>query len=59
VDATVLYGDRKSKTFRRLRSVRTDSRGYFTLTTRFKKGRRYRLKWGDEQGYPVRVYRRR
>ena len=59
VDATVLYGDRGAKEFRQLRSVRTDARGYFTLTTRFKKGRRYRLKWGEEQGYPVRVYRRR
>ena len=59
VDATVLYGDRGSKTFRRLKSVRTDARGYFTLRTRFKKGRRYRLKWGEEQGYPVRVYKRR
>jgi hypothetical protein len=59
VEATVLYGDRKSKTFRRLKTVRTDARGYFTTTTRYKKGRRYRLKWGDAQGYPVRVYRRR
>ncbi|HEX2085227.1 MAG TPA: hypothetical protein VHF89_06055 [Solirubrobacteraceae bacterium] len=59
VTADVLVGDRGSRTFRRLRSVRTDSRGYFTLTTRYRKGRRYRLRWGDAQGYPVRVYRRR
>ena len=59
VDATVLYDDRKTKGFRRLKTVRTDSRGYFTLRTRFKKGRRYKLEWGEEQGHPVRVYRRR
>ncbi|MDQ3740973.1 MAG: cellulase family glycosylhydrolase [Actinomycetota bacterium] len=59
VDATVLYGDKGSKTFRTLKRVRTDARGYFTLRTRFKKGRRYRLKWEDAQGYPVRVYKRR
>ena len=59
VSADVLYGDRGSATFRLLKTVQTDARGYFTLTTRFKKGRRYRLKWGDQQGYHVRVHRRR
>ncbi len=56
--ATLLYGDRGSKRFRRLRGVRTDSRGYFTVRVAYRKGRRYRLKWGDAQGYPVRVYKR-
>jgi hypothetical protein len=59
VTATVLYGDRGSRRFRRLRRVRTDARGYFTLRTRYRPGRRYRLQWGRDQGYPVRVYRRR
>ena len=59
VSVDVLYGDRGSNRFRHLKTLRTDSRGYLTLRTRFKKGRRYRLKWGDEQGYPVRVYKRR
>ena len=58
VDADVLYGDRGSRTFEHLETVRTDSRGYFTLRTRYKKGRRYRIRWGSEQGYPVRVYKR-
>jgi hypothetical protein len=58
VTATILYGDRGSKGFRTLKRVTTDSRGYLTLRTPFRTGRRYRLKWGDAQGYPVRVYRR-
>jgi hypothetical protein len=58
VTATVLYGDRGSKRFRTLRRVRTDRRGYFTIRTRYRKGRRYRLRWEGQQGYPVRVYRR-
>lgn len=58
VTASVLVGDRGSKRFRTLRRVRTDSRGYFTLRTRYKKGRRYRLRWEGQQGYPVRVYER-
>ncbi len=58
-DATVLYGDRGSRTFKQLKRVRTDAQGYFTFRTQFKKGRRYRLKWNDVQGYPVRVYKNR
>jgi hypothetical protein len=55
----VLYADKGSNTFRFLKTVRTDARGYLTLTTKYKKTRRYRLRWDDAQGYPVRVYKRR
>ncbi|HEX8121358.1 MAG TPA: hypothetical protein VF549_08855 [Solirubrobacteraceae bacterium] len=55
----VLVGDNGAKTFRFLKTVRTDSRGYLTLRTAYRKGRRYRLRWNDEQGYPVRVYKAR
>lgn len=58
VTATVLYANRGAKRFRRLRDVRTDRRGYFTVRVTYRAGRRYRLRWGTEQGYPVRVYKR-
>jgi hypothetical protein len=44
--------------FRRLKTVRTDSRGYFTFRTTYRKGRRYQLRWNGESGYPVRIYKR-
>ena len=50
--------DRKQKRFRKLKTVRTDRRGYILTTTSLKKGRRYRLKWGDDAGPHVRVYKR-
>ena len=58
VTAEVWRQDRGSKRFRRLKAVRTDRRGYFTLRTPFRKGRRYQLRWNGESGYPVRIYRR-
>ena len=58
VSAEVWRQDRGKGPFRRLRAVRTDSRGYFTLRTPFRKGRRYQLRWNGESGYPVRIYRR-
>jgi hypothetical protein len=56
--ADVLYQDRGSRTFRRLKTVRTNSRGYFSLRTSYRKGRRYRLQWQDATSPPVRVYKR-
>jgi hypothetical protein len=58
VTAEVLVQDRGRRTFRRLKTVRTDARGYFTTRTAYRAGRRYRLRFGSFQGAPVRVYRR-
>ena len=56
--ADLLYQDLGSRTFRRLKTVRTNSRGYFTLRTSYRKGRRYRLEWQGAASPPVRVYKR-
>jgi hypothetical protein len=55
----ILSQDKGSRRFRRLKTVRTDRRGYFTTRTRYRSGRRYRLRWQDQLGAPVRVLRRR
>ena len=57
--AEVLVADR-GKGFRRLKTVRTDSRASFSLRTTYRKGRRWRLRWksGDTTftGPPIRSY---
>ena len=58
VTAELLVQDRGRRTFRRLKTVRTNSRGYFTTRTRYRSGRRYRLRWNGDQGAPVRPLRR-
>jgi hypothetical protein len=58
VDVDVEYQDRGGP-FRHLRTVRTNARGYVRLGTRYRKDRRYRLRWGEHTGPPVRVYSRR
>ena len=55
--AIVEYKD-PARGFRRLRTVRTNARGYFTLRTRFRKGRRYRLRWDGQASPSVRAFRR-
>jgi hypothetical protein len=57
VQAEVEYADR-GRGFRRLKTVRTDARGYVTLKTAYRRGRSYRLRWGDQIGPAVRVYKR-
>ena len=54
----VMYEDKANGRFRRLKTVTTNSRGYFTLATSYRKRRRYRLEWNGDQGYPIRVYKR-
>ena len=56
VRVEVLAQDRGSRRFRRIRTVTTDTRASFTFTTRYRKSRRYRLRWNGQQSYPVRVY---
>jgi hypothetical protein len=59
--ATVEYSSGRS--FKRLFTVTTDSRGYFTRSTPFRSNRRYRLVWTQPNGQSIhgtttRVYRR-
>jgi hypothetical protein len=54
----IQYQDAGSRTFRRLKTVTTDARGYLTTTTSYRAGRRYRLRWEEREGVPVGVMRR-
>ena len=56
--AELLYQDSGSRTFRRLKTVKTNSRGYFTVRTTYRSKRRYRLEWQGAASPPVRVYKR-
>ncbi len=58
VRAEILAQDRGSRRFRRIRTVRTNARGVFSLRTAYREGRRYRLRFDGQQSHPVRVYRR-
>ena len=44
-------------TWRRLKTDRTDSRGYWTTTTAYRKDRRYRVVWNDHTGAETRALR--
>jgi hypothetical protein len=54
--ATITYADR-GRSFKTLRTVRTDARGYFTVSSTYRKGRRWNLTWEGQSGYPVASYR--
>jgi hypothetical protein len=56
--ATIFYADRGSSRFKVLRNVRTDSRGYFTFSSRYRAGRRWNVRWQNFIGTPVGSYRR-
>jgi hypothetical protein len=56
--ATLLYADRGSSRFKVLRTVRTDSRGYFLVAAKFRAGRRWNVRWQSFSGTPVRAYTR-
>lgn len=58
VSADVLVDDPGSRGFRRLKTVRTNSRGYFTTRVSWRKGRKYRLRWNGLEGAPVSAYKR-
>ena len=49
--ATVEY--RSGSSFKKLFTVTTDSRGYFTRNTTFRSGRRYRLTWTQPGGETI------
>ncbi|MFP5363830.1 MAG: hypothetical protein ACLGI5_13990 [Thermoleophilia bacterium] len=57
--ATITYADRGSSRFKKLRTVKTDSRGYFTVRGNWRKGRRWNITWQDFSGSPVGSYTRR
>lgn len=54
--ATITYAD-PGGAFKALRTVRTDARGYFTVGSAWRKGRRWNLTWAGQSGYPVASYR--
>jgi hypothetical protein len=56
--ATIFYADRGSSRFKVLRNVRTDSRGYFTFSSKYRAGRRWNVRWQNFIGTPVGSYRR-
>lgn len=56
--AQVLVDDRGRSGLRPLRTVRTNSRGYFTLRTTYRAGRSYRLRWQEHTGAAVAAYSR-
>ena len=54
--ATITYADRGSSRFRTLRTVQTDALGYFTVSSTYRKGRRWNLTWEGKSGTPVTSY---
>jgi hypothetical protein len=56
--ATIVYADRGSSKFKTLRTVKTDSRGYFTFSTAYRAGRRWNVRWQSFSGTPVGAYKR-
>jgi hypothetical protein len=55
--ATITYAD-PGGAFKSLRTVKTDARGYFTVSSTWRKGRRWNLTWEGQSGYPVASYQR-
>ena len=54
--ATITYADRGASRFKTLRTVTTDARGYFTVSSTWRKGRRWNLTWEGQSGSPVESY---
>jgi hypothetical protein len=54
--ATITYADRGSSSFKPLRDVTTDARGYFTVSSTYRKGRRWNITWQGFAGTPVESY---
>jgi hypothetical protein len=55
---TILYADRGSSRFRVLRTVKSDSTGYFRFSSKYRAGRRWNVRWQRFSGTPVGSYRR-
>jgi hypothetical protein len=56
---TIVYADRGSSKFKTLRTVKTNSRGYFTFSSAYKAGRRWNVRWTSLAGTPVGAYTKR
>jgi hypothetical protein len=56
--ATITYADRGSSSFKPLRNVTTDARGYFTVRASWRKGRRWNITWQGSSGTAVESYAR-
>ncbi len=56
--ATITYADRGGS-FKTLRTVKTDARGYFTVSSAWRQGRRWNLTWEGQSGSPVEAYQTR
>jgi hypothetical protein len=54
--ATITYANRGSSSFKTLRTITTDSRGYFTFRSAFREGRRWNITWEGFSGSPVGSY---
>jgi hypothetical protein len=52
----VVYRDSGSKTVKILKSLTTDSLGYFKFNAKYKKGRRWQLRWSSFAGHFVEPY---
>ncbi|MGI8731311.1 MAG: hypothetical protein ACR2LK_15255 [Solirubrobacteraceae bacterium] len=62
--ATITYANKGAKRYRELRTVSTNSRGYFRFNANYRSGRSWNLEWEDPSGekrtsFPVRAYKRR
>jgi hypothetical protein len=55
---TIEFRARRGRRWHRLKRDRTNARGYWTTTTRFRPGRRYRVRWSGFAGPLTRVYDR-
>ncbi len=54
----VTYRNRGSSTYRTLRTVTTDARGYFRLRSSYRRGRLWNVEWQGRRSYPVGAYRK-
>ncbi len=55
---TITYADRGGS-FKKLRTVTTNARGYFVVSSTWRKGRRWNLTWEGQSGSPVEAYKAR
>jgi len=55
-NVTITYANRGSSSFKTLRTVKTDSRGYFRLIASYRSGRRWNVEWQGRKSSPVTSY---
>ena len=57
--ATIVYADRGSSRFKTLRTIKTNARGYFQFSSKYRAGRRWNVRWTSFSGTPVGAYTKR